>query len=258
MARSLRQQHILTLLEERGKAAITYLAEQFEVSDETIRRDLKALSVDGKVEKFHGGVRLLMPRTEPPFERRLREATEAKKAIAVRAAEHVLDGATLLMDNSTTACFLARELVHREDLTVITISLEIAQIFYASDKPHRVILPCGEVRGADRTIMGAGTIDYLSRFTPSYFVTSMVAASNRGCDDFDLFEAEFKRAMIPLADEIIVLLDYSKFEKSGLIHVCDWSDVDVLVTDAPPPINLEKLDHLHLLIAEPPQTREFK
>ena len=82
MARSLRQQQILTLLEERGKAAITYLAEQFDVSDETIRRDLKVLSTDGNVEKFHGGVRLSMPRSEAPFERRLREEIEAKTSIA--------------------------------------------------------------------------------------------------------------------------------------------------------------------------------
>lgn len=257
MARSLRQQQILTLLEERGKAAITYLAEQFDVSDETIRRDLKVLSTDGNVEKFHGGVRLSMPRSEPPFERRLREEIEAKTAIAMRAAEHIREGATILMDNSTTACFLARELVHRDQLTILTISLEIAQIFYASGNGHRVILPCGEVRGADRTIAGVGTVEYLSRFTPSYFVTSMVAGSNKGCDDFDLFEAEFKRAMIPQADETIVLMDSSKFGKPGLIHVCDWSEVDVLVTDAPPSVNLEQMEDLHLLISDPPRAKDF-
>lgn len=251
MTRTTRQQQILNLLETRGKAPITFLAEQFEVSDETIRRDLKVLSAEGNVEKFHGGVRLSIPRSEPSFDRRMRDVTAAKTAIAARAARYIRDDATILLDNSTTACFLARELVGRERMTILTISLEIAQIFYASNSNHQVILPCGEVRSADRTIVGAGTIEYLMRFTPSYFVTSMVAASDRGCDDFDLYEAEFKRAMIPQADETIVLLDSSKFSKSGLIHVCDWSDVDVLVTDAIPPVNLAQIEHLHLLISDP-------
>ena len=236
MTRSLRQQQILNLLETRGNAAITYLAEQFDVSDETIRRDLKVLSEEGNVEKFHGGVRL-------------REATAAKTSIARKAAAHIHEGATILMDNSTTACFLARELVHREPLTILTISLEIANIFSQSNSHHRVILPCGELRNADRTITGAGTIEFLSRFSPGYFVTSMVAASAKGCDDFDLFEAEFKRAMIPRADEVMVLLDTTKFGKSGLIQVCDWSEVDVLVTDAEPPHMRDHLEHLHLVLS---------
>lgn len=249
MIRSLRQQQILNLLETRGNAAITYLAEQFDVSDETIRRDLKVLSEEGNVEKFHGGVRLAQLRSEPPFERRLREATAAKTSIARKAAAHIHEGATILMDNSTTACFLARELVHREPLTILTISLEIANIFSQSNSHHRVILPCGELRNADRTITGAGTIEFLSRFSPGYFVTSMVAASAKGCDDFDLFEAEFKRAMIPRADEVMVLLDTTKFGKSGLIQVCDWSEVDVLVTDAEPPHMRDHLEHLHLVLS---------
>lgn len=251
MTRTLRQRQIMNLIEDRGKATIAHLALQFEVSDETIRRDLKALSANGNLEKFHGGVRLSMPRAEPPFERRLREQVEAKTAIAVCAARYIREDATILLDNSSTACFLARELAQRDSLTVLTISLEVARIFYASGNDHRVILPCGELRCADRTIAGAGTIEYLARFTPRYFVTSMVAGSERGCDDFDLFEAEFKQAMIPQADETIVLLDSGKFAKSGLVHVCDWSDVDVLVTDAAPPVSLEQMEHLHLLIADP-------
>ncbi|MDK3016479.1 DeoR/GlpR family DNA-binding transcription regulator [Pseudodonghicola flavimaris] len=252
MARSHRQDQILALLKARGKAAITFLAEEFDVSDETIRRDLKSLSGDGLVEKFHGGVRLSMPRSEPPFERRLSENAAAKAAIAARTASHIREGATLLLDNSTTACFLARELTRREPMTILTISLEIAQILNAGGGQHRVILPGGELRKADRTLTGAGTISYLSGFSPSYFVMSVVAGSARGCQDFDLFEVEFKRAMIARADETILMMDHGKFSKSGLIHVCDWSDVDVLVTDGAPPEIAEQIDHGHLLLTGDP------
>ncbi|WP_417773811.1 DeoR/GlpR family DNA-binding transcription regulator [Stappia sp.] len=250
MATTARQNQILSLLKVRGKAAISELAEHLEVSDETVRRDLKGLSADGLVEKFHGGVRLSLPRTEPPFERRLREATDAKRLIAARAAAFIREGATVLLDNSSTACFLARELVHREPMTVLTISLEIAQIFAAAATRHRVILPAGELRAEDRTITGNSTIEFLSDFTPSYFVMSVVAGSDRGCQDFDLFEAEFKRAMMPRADQTMLLMDSSKFGKSGLIHVCDWSRVDVLVADAVPLEVAANFEHGHLLLAD--------
>ncbi|MGQ3674029.1 DeoR/GlpR family DNA-binding transcription regulator [Xanthobacter sp. TB0139] len=249
MARSHRQEQILALLGAQGKAAINYLADEFEVSDETIRRDLKSLSTEGLVEKFHGGVRLPAPRTEPPFKRRLSENAATKAIIAAETARHIREGATLLLDNSTTACFLARELTRREPMTILTISLEIAQILNAGEGQHRVILPGGELRKADRTLTGASTINYLSGFTPSYFVMSVVAGSPQGCQDFDLFEVEFKRAMIERADETVVMMDGGKFSKSGLIHVCDWTAVDTLVTDTVPPEIAEQIDHSHILLA---------
>ena len=85
MARTPRQQQILAALEKSGKIAIADLAETFEVSDETIRRDLKILSAEGSVEKYHGGVRLSIPRAEPPFDHRLYDATDEKSAIATLA-----------------------------------------------------------------------------------------------------------------------------------------------------------------------------
>tara|TARA_R110000868_G_scaffold403471_1_gene680795 strand:+ start:5549 stop:6301 length:753 start_codon:yes stop_codon:yes gene_type:complete len=250
VAPTLRHQQIFALLQKYGKASITELATHFDVSDETIRRDLKGLSATGAVEKFHGGVRLPETRTELPFDRRLRENTDAKTRIARRAAEYISDEATVMLDNSSTACFLARELVNREPLTIITISLEIAQIFAAASSRHRVILPGGELRIADRTFVGVQTIEFLSQFTPSYFVMSSVAATARGCLDYDLFEAEFKRAMIPLADQTVLLLDSSKFDKSGLIHVSEWAQIDVLVSDNVPKQIADDFEHGHLLLAE--------
>lgn len=249
MAPRTRQQQILSLLELQGNAGISELADHFDVSDETIRRDLKGLSADGIVEKFHGGVRLSRPPAELPFERRLNEAAEAKTRIAARAARHICEGATVLLDNSSSACFLARELVNRERMSILTISLEVARIFAAANSRHRVILPGGELRAEDQTLTGLRTIEFLSRFTPTYFVMSVVAGSSKGCHDFDLFEAEFKRAMIPLADQTVVLMDSGKFGKSGLIHVCDWSEVDVLVSDNVPDDVIAEFEHGHVLLA---------
>lgn len=254
MAQTVRQQQIVELLRERRSATITDLAEHFTVSDETIRRDLKALSEAGLVDKFHGGVRLNVAEWEAPFDRRLREQAPAKRRIAHAAAELIEEEATILLDNSSTSCFLAQVLAPRPGrLTAITFSMEVAQILSAAGRHHRVILPGGELRADDRTIIGASAIDFASQFTPSLFVMSVAAASpTRGCMDFDLFETEFKRAMIPLADRVMLLLDSSKYAKPGLIQVCDWSAVDVLVSDATPPASVRgQLEHARIVVAPP-------
>ncbi|QRG07784.1 DeoR/GlpR transcriptional regulator [Xanthobacter dioxanivorans] len=254
MAQTVRQQEIVELLRARRSATITDLAEHFQVSDETIRRDLKALAEAGMVDKFHGGVRLNVAEWEAPFDRRLREQAPAKRRIAHAAAELIEEDATILLDNSSTSCFLAQVLAPRPGrLTAITFSMEVAQILSSSGRNHRVILPGGELRADDRTIIGPSAIDFASQFTPSLFVMSVAAASaSRGLMDFDLFETEFKRAMIPLADKVMLLLDGSKYAKPGLIQVCDWPAVDILVSDAPPPAAFrEALEHARLVLAPP-------
>jgi DeoR family glycerol-3-phosphate regulon repressor len=257
MSLNSRQQQILSLLEGADSVSILELADRFQVSDETIRRDLKALAEGGLVEKFHGGVRRTEPRAEAPFERRLKEMTDAKRRIAAMTAELISDGATILLDNSSTSCFLAHALVHRENLTAITFSVEVAQILTFSGRRHRVILPGGELRADDRTIIGPSAIEFASQFTPDFFVMSVAAASaQRGCMDFDLFETQFKRAMMGLAGQVLVMIDSSKFVKSGLIHVCDWKAVDILVSDDVPASVLEQMEDRQVHIAAPgPRSR---
>ncbi len=251
MSAATRQQRLLALLGDGGKAAVVDLAARLDVSDETIRRDLRALAAEGLVEKFHGGVRRAASRTEAPFGRRLRTQTRAKTAIAAAAARQVRDGAVLLLDNSTSACFLARALLDRDAMTVLTISLEVAHVLTGPGSPHRVIVPGGELRASDRTFAGPGVIPFIERFAPSHFIASTAAASARGCQDVDLFEAEFKRAAIAIAGVAIMLLDASKFTRAGIVDVCDWSQVDVLVTDAEPPEVVASQFNGALVVAAP-------
>lgn len=253
MAQTVRQQRIVELLRELHSATITDLAARFEVSDETIRRDLKTLADEGLVDKFHGGVRLNVSDLETQFERRLRDDDDAAKRRIARAAVELIDKeATILLDNSSTACFLAEMLVPRAGrLTAITFSLEVTQILTGAGRSHRFILPDGELRADDRTVIGPTAIDFASQFTPSLFVLSVAAASPQ--DDsmaFDLFETELERAMIALADKVMLLLDSSKWTKPDLIHVCGWSAVDILVTEAAPPAAVtSELEHGRIVIA---------
>lgn len=134
MRLNIRQRELLGVLETTGSRSVMDLAQHFQVSDETIRRDLRVLSVKGLVEKFHGRVRIGETKVEAPFERRLKEANDAKRAIAATTAQHIENGATVMLDNSSTSCFLAHALLSRENLTAITFSLEVAQIL--ATLPH--------------------------------------------------------------------------------------------------------------------------
>lgn len=245
VALNIRQQSIAEWLQKTQSASIQDLSEQFQVSDETIRRDLRYLAQQGLVEKFHGGVRLNEERTEAPFQRRMREMADAKRLIGIAASALIADKSTVFLDNSSTSCFLARQLALRSGLTVITLSLEVAKILSASGQRHRVILPGGELRVDDQTLIGADAIRFASQFTPNYCIISVAAVSpEHGCMDFDLFETEFKRVMMPLAETVILLADSSKFRKSGLIKVCDLAAFDIMVTEAAPPaVIADQLDH---------------
>lgn len=248
-----RQTRILELLERTSTLTTLDLARELRVSDQTIRRDLRTLAGKGSVEKFHGGVRLCTETYEAPFTQRLQTNAAAKTAIANACAELIPDGATLFLDNSSTACFLARQLLRRSGLTIITLSLESARILAESGDANRVIVPGGELRAADMTITGSSAIDYATRFSPDLFVMSVAAISaDRGCMDFDLFEAEYKSRLIPAAGQVILLADAGKFGRGGLVRTCTLDLIDVVVCDAPPPADLRAAlsPSTHILVAE--------
>ncbi|MBP6818668.1 DeoR/GlpR family DNA-binding transcription regulator [Ferrovibrio sp. MS7] len=233
---NIRQRSIAEWLQKTESASIQDLSEQFQVSDETIRRDLRFLEQQGLVEKFHGGARLNEERKEAPFQRRMREMADAKRRIGIAASRLIPDESTVFLDNSSTSCFLARELAKRSGLSIITLSLEVAKILSAGSGRHRVILPGGELRVEDQTLIGADAIRFVSQFTPSICVISVAAVTpEHGCMDFDLFETEFKRVMMPLSKTVLLLADSSKFRKSGLVKVCDLAAFDIMVTEAEPP-----------------------
>ena len=248
---NIRQQNIAEFLQSTQLASIHDLSRHFQVSDETIRRDLRSLEQHGLVEKFHGGVRINESRKEAPFQRRMRDMADEKRRIGKAAAALIPDGATVFLDNSSTACFLARQLHKHNDLTIITLSLEMANILSSSGARHRVILPGGELRYEDQTLVGMEALNFTAQFRPSMCFISVVAVhADHGCMDFDMFEVDFKRMVMPLSERVILLTDSSKFNATAPIKVCDLADFDVMVTDSPPPGDIaERMEHGTVVVA---------
>lgn len=227
---------ILDTLGEQGSCSITRLAERFDVSEETIRRDVRQLEGRGQVIKVHGGVTLPAAQLEAPYRRRLRDQVEAKRAIATLAAGFVKDGSTVFIDSGTTSYWVAQELAHLRDLSLVTNSLEVA-VETLGRPDQRVFLAGGAMNVDYRSAFDADAIAYVRRFVPDVAVLSMGAIdAARGFLDFDPDEAAFKRAIMDCARRLIVVADHAKFTRHGTVHVADFAQVNDLVTESEPPL----------------------
>lgn len=237
---SKRDAEILRIVREEGTVAISDLADRLGVSLETIRRDVGPLSSDGTLVKMHGAVALPQQFGEAPFERRMREHAEEKRLIARRVAALVSDGDTLMLDTGTTTSFLARALLDKRDLTIITNSADIARTL-ATANGNRVFMAGGQLRGDNGASFGAAAVEFLRRFRVRHaIVTAGALDPVAGPMDYDLQEAELAREMLACGENRIVATDASKFGRSALVAICGFDAFDTLVTDRPPPPNLAK------------------
>ena len=230
-----RQAEILRLLSDEGSLGITDLAERLGVSLETVRRDVKPLVASGSVVRRHGGIMLPSVVGEAPFDRRMRENAEAKRAIARATAATIRDGESVMFDTGTTTSFVARELLNHRRLTVVTNSSDIARLL-ATVNGNTVHMAGGALCSDSGAALGLSAIEFVSRFWVDHAVISAGAMhAERGIMDFRLEEAEFARAMLTRAQRRLLVCDSTKFERSGLVQVCPWRDIDALVIDRAPP-----------------------
>lgn len=231
---SKRHEKILKLLEREGMTSIAVLAQRLGVSQETVRRDLRPLTEIGSLVRVHGAVGLAGHIGEAPFQRRMRENAAAKQAIARAAAATISDGESVMLDTGTTTSFLARELLGRRRLTVVTNSSDVARTL-ATVNGNRVYMAGGELRSDSGAAFGKSAIDFVSRFFVDHAIISAGAVSAAGIMDFDLEEAEFARIVLGRGRRRAVVTDRSKFGRQGLVTVCGFEAIDELITDAGPP-----------------------
>ena len=234
-----RQNEILASVKSRGACSIVELAKQLKVSDETIRRNIKPLVCEGLIEKVHGGI-ILSQKQEPeqPFEKRMNERAEAKKLISVLVAGIIKDGDSIMLDTGSTTAYVARALGEHRNLSVVTNCTEIARTL-AREASNRVHLCGGALRADDWATFGSAAIDFVRQFHANYAILSIGAVTDEGAFmDYHLEEAEFSRAVIAQAKKTIVVADHSKFGNSNFTRVCDIDQVDMVVVDRPPPVDI--------------------
>lgn len=226
-----RQQQILRLANQRGRVDVLSLAQDFEVTAETVRRDLKALDKAGLVRRVHGGA---IPAGRLDFEPDLQEregaATEEKERIAQAAVAELPAAGSVIVDAGSTTARLASVLPMECELTVLTHALPVAARL--ADHPRIDLhLIGGRVRHRTRAAVDAWALRTYGEIHADVVFLAANAFSLDGLTTPDLAEAAVKRAVMRAARRVVLLADSSKYGQRQFAGFGDLADVDLLVTD---------------------------
>ena len=231
-----RQNQLLEEVRGQGSASIEALASRFDVTLQTVRRDVQRLSELGLLARFHGGVRLPGSTTENiAYRQRQALQADAKARIAQAIAQRVPNGCSLILNIGTTIEAVAHALLHHTGLRVITNNLNVAAIL--SDNPDcEVIVAGGVVRARDRGIVGEATIDFMKQFKVDIGLIGISGIEADGTlRDFDYREVQVARAIIDHSREVWLAADHSKFNRPAMVRLAPLDAIDMLFTDAPLP-----------------------
>jgi DeoR family fructose operon transcriptional repressor len=230
-----RQQAIASLVTERGRLAVTAVAEEFGVTTETVRRDLAVLERAGMVRRVHGGAvpAGILTLVEPGLAERHDTRSEAKRAIAAAALD-LLPGSdgSIALDGGTPTAALAELLPAERRLLAVTSSVPIAARLSVATGVTLHVLG-GRVRGVTQCAVGESTVRALGELRVDVaFLGANGISPTHGFTTPDDAEAAVKRAMVRAGQRVVVLADSSKLDREHLVRFAVPEDVDVLVTDA--------------------------
>jgi DeoR family transcriptional regulator, fructose operon transcriptional repressor len=230
-----RQQAIASLVMSQGRASVAELAQAYDVTTETVRRDLAVLDKAGVLRRVHGGavpVRALHL-VEPGVSERETTRSEHKDAIAAAAAEFFpLGGASVLLDAGTTTVRVAAQLPADRELVVVTNSVPIAARLAAMPSVSLQLLG-GRVRGLTQAAVGEQTLRVLDTLRVDIaFIGTNAISVRHGLSTPDTDEATVKRAMVRAANYVVVVADSSKIGREDFVSFAPISSVDTLITDS--------------------------
>lgn len=226
-----RRQAIAAHAREHGRVEVVALADDLDVTPETIRRDLTELERAGILRRVHGGaIPMDRFRAEPGLREKAGVMAAEKRRIAKVALEHVPDGGSILLDAGTTTSELASVLPDRE-LTVVTNALPIATMLAARDR-LTVRVVGGRIRGRTMANVDGWALRALGELMVDVaFLATNGLSLARGLSTHDPDEAEVKRAMVAAARSRILLADHTKVGQEQLVAYAGLDDLDVLITD---------------------------
>lgn len=237
---NLRKSEILDLARRDGKVGVDALAEHFNVTLQTIRRDLTDLANSGQLLRVHGGAVLPSGTTNIAYQERRALQSEAKQKIARACAAAIPDNCTLFLNIGTTTEAVANELLHHRDLIVITNNMNVATILSANPAA-KVILTGGDVRATDGGLLGHLTNEAIRRYKVDIAVIGCSAIDGDGdLLDFDGTEVSASQTIIAQSRSVFVVADTAKFDRSAPARIAPLSVAHALFTDAPIPPGLAK------------------
>jgi DeoR/GlpR family transcriptional regulator of sugar metabolism len=249
-----RKNEILHELNRIGKVKVIDLAKQFNVSEETIRRDLTIMEESGLLKKVYGGaIKTTFQSGEPPFTQRTIVHRDEKAKIGKKAAELVSDGDVIIIDVGTTTVEFAHFIENRKNITILTNSIPVSAVLAESLNQQKftgeILLLGGHIDPKQQSISGSLTEKMLNQFNiDKAFISAGGVSTKNGVSNYHLHESLVSRTMVDVSKQIILLADYSKFGVDTFCKVCSLEKVDILVCDHPHPnewkndLKLNKID----------------
>lgn len=227
-----RRAQIIELVERQGFCTILELSQAFAVSDMTIRRDIRALTEDSQLRGVHGGVTMLPQAaiTGTDFRARSSRMKEAKRAIAEHALVYVPRHGAIALDAGTTTQELAAVLPPHAQITVVTPSLSVINTLVAHEGVEVVALG-GKLHPSTQSFAGQATVTAIGELRVRTFFLAASGLSTGGVYCGNDFDAVTKRALIGVADEVILLTDSSKWSISAMVRACSLSELDRVIID---------------------------
>ena len=205
-----RQSEILNIARAFGRVMVDDLAKRFEVSAQTIRKDLNDLCDQRSLTRIHGGAIIASGVENLAYEARRFVAAEEKKAIGAAAAALIPNGCSLFINIGTTTEEVASALTSHEDLLVITNNLNVAMLLYRHPRIE-VIVAGGAVRRADGAVIGSTAIGQIGQFKVDYAIIGASAIDEEGALlDFDYREVQASQAIIANARSVMLVADFDK------------------------------------------------
>ena len=249
MKQTQRHDAIVELVKKQGYVSTEELVDQFDVSPQTIRRDLNELAEQNLIMRHHGGAALPSSSVNTSWHDRKATQTAEIERIAHKVASQIPDGATLFIDIGTTPEAVAHALLGHSHLRIVTNNLNVANTLMARED-FRIILAGGELRSRDGGIIGEATLDFISQFRLDYGILGISGVDMDGSLlEFDYHEVRTKKAIIENSRQVLLVTDSSKFGRNAMVNMGSISLVNAVYTDAMPPesvMQVIKANNVHL------------
>ena len=226
-----RRTQIRNILLEKKSVTVTELSKKFSVTEETIRRDLQQLENEGFLSRTYGGA-FIQDGVLNEVDLRLRETAyiDSKEAIAAKCAELIYHGDTIFLDASTTATFVAKQISNMR-ITVVTNSLMVIDQLKDCESV-RLIAIGGAYSPKSKAFNGLATMKGLEGYyLDKVFMSCRSLSIEHGITDSNEEIAMVRKTLLKCSDATYLIADKSKFGKTSFVHICDYEDIDTIITD---------------------------
>ena len=240
MKQSLRHQQIIDLVTQTGYISTEDLVNVFNVTSQTIRRDLNELAEQGLIRRHHGGAASPSSIENSDYQERKYFFSKEKQAIAQRVASLIKNGSSLFIDIGSTPEAVAHALLQHQNLRIVTNNLNAAHILMEKSD-FDITIAGGNLRD-DGGIIGEATVAFLSQFRLDYGILGISAIDEDGTLlDYDFHEVQVKRVLINASRKVFLPVDHSKFNRHAIVRLGSIGDLDVLLTDSQPSEKITQL-----------------